>query len=93
MYKEYTGGTGPSEEQVYQNNQALLEELLKHGIQAKHDDLNNIVSDLSDEPIQILTFDKDGTVHTVGYDRWGFCSETMDLDQAGWDETLKAILN
>lgn len=91
-YEPYTGGAGPGEEQIAQNNYALCMALIKQGIPAI------LVQDPNPEgapaePEELPLVVKVEDVH-IAYDRWGFCTiEVSDLDQAQWDTTLQWAKN
>lgn len=92
-YEPYTGGGGPTEDQVRNNNQALKEMLEAAVSDIKITDA--LHPDYEDPtPIIIITKDN-GEVLRVGYDRWGFCGEgdvEEGLDQAGLNETFDLCL-
>ena len=86
-YKPYTGGTGPSEEQIEQNNLALKKFLAAEGIETEV-----VMTDFdgaTDIPVQVLQVTPE---YTVGYDRWGFVGEPRvegdELDQGNLDDAM-----
>jgi len=95
MYIPYTGGAGPSVEQVHDNNLALLTFLKTQGFEPQLGVLSDLLPDdveVEDDVEVVFWVNKNGRVHHVDYDRWGFVSLTLNLDQTGWDETVQTIL-
>lgn len=85
-YKPYSGGAVGPEEQIHKNNLALQSLLKDYGIQS------NIIKDSSPEWDGEIESVVVGSV-SVGYDRWGFCSDIdLVLDQADLIQTLAYIL-
>lgn len=87
-YEPYVGGAGPSLEQAIENTQALYEELQRQNIPCtfKMGKVNDI-----DEELPLVYFGPNQEF-TVGYDRWGFCSDNLPvLDQADWEATIAYI--
>lgn len=70
----------------------MLEEIQKIGFVARLGELSEVIPELADEDIQVIIFGEKEQ-HVLGYDRWGFSSdsETMDLDQADWETTIEAV--
>lgn len=77
-YKPYTGGTGPSDAQVRQNNIALLKVLDEAEIPCKLERDPTLGDEYPVPCVKVLDV-------YVGYDRWGFCDTGLngpELDQA-----------
>ena len=89
-YEPYTGGGGPSEEQVRKNNQALQIALQKVGIRAKL--IRTDFDGSFDEEIEVLEL---APGVTIGYDRWGFVGTVLkgrakgeELDQDDLEDAV-----
>lgn len=87
-FEPYIGGAGPSLEQTIENTQALCEELQRLNIDCEFR-MGRV--DGIDEDLPLVYFGPDKQF-TVGYDRWGFCSDQEPmLDQADWDRTIAYV--
>ena len=90
IYTPYKGGGGPTKEQADINTKALGQELDKKNILFVPDrEYAKELWDGDDLNLKI-THPKTKEVIYVGYDRWGFVSGTLDLDQ---DNLIVTVAN
>ena len=97
-YEPYTGGAGPTPEQVSANTKSLFRILQKQGVNCTMDNGEYAAEHWNgDEKMIVITKPKGQTIH-VSYDRWGFCVDAdsdikgvSDIDQEGLKETCDAI--
>lgn len=87
-FKDYTGGAGPTEEQVHQNNVALNDALKKKGIQStiiKYNDSKQVGEESFFEVVK-------AGGKMAGYDRWGFSTPNgLTLDQSSFEEAFNYL--
>ena len=79
LYEPYRGGAGPSEEMQFKNNLALA---LATGNTLAH----RVIPECGDNESCI---EFEGGV--ISYDRWGFCSDDGELDQADLETAIEYI--
>lgn len=78
QYEPYSGGAGPSEEQIKKNNLTLQAALQKEGIETEL--IRTDFDGLLDEEIEVLEL---APGVTIGYDRWGFAGEVLKGREKG----------
>jgi len=77
-FEQYIGASGPSEELVEKNNNALVELAKANGLTTK-------VVDMGDYSNVEMSRNNGRVLASIGYDRWGYCDENGVLDQASWE--------
>lgn len=95
LYQPYTGGGGPTSEQVANNNKALMKILDEEAIAYEYKSITSVFEHYAD-PFQAIFI---SPILAVSYDRWGYCFDGAiqgikeDFpDQASLDTTIKFIL-
>ena len=89
QYKPYTGGAGPDRELCENNTKALYEILLANPtvlpnkVSLVYKDLERIEV----EELFVCIQSNRRRIYII-YDRWGFCDNEGELDQASLDETI-----
>lgn len=82
LYVPYDGPAGPTEQQVKNNNLALMDALQVLGfdvIETTADKVKPSVYD-SDDPIYGILVGHDNKTVFIGYDRWGYVIELPDTE-------------
>ena len=96
IYKPYTGGGGPSEDLIANNNQALCQYLnMEYKIHAtielasKYD-----IPGSEEDDFQVVVFKEKGKLYTISYDRWGYVCDQSDgdVDQMSFTNVCAWIL-
>jgi hypothetical protein len=89
-YRPYKGGAGPTSDEIIKNNAFLLKRLQKLGVQCQMDNGEYAKEKWDGNEKMIVVKGGNETAH-ISYDRWGFVSDELDLDQSSLGDTIEKL--
>ena len=96
FYKPYTGGAGPSDELISNNNRALCQRLNEEYRILAAIELASKYHEGIDprDDYEVVVFSLKGKTYTISYDRWGYVCDQAgdDLNQASLADVCAWLL-